>query len=380
MRLEDQPVSVVMPVRNAMPFLDEAVASILAQTHGNFEFVIGDDGSTDGSGERLDQWARRDSRIRLIRNDGAGLGPSGSSNWVVGEAIHPLVARMDADDISRRDRLHRQLLALRDHPDAVIVGSLCDIIDEAGRQIGGRDRSALRDARGDFPVAHGSILFRRDVFERVGGYRAICDFWEDRDLLARMVHEGKALVLPEAMYSYRYSPTGCRLMADEARIARALDLRLRCLAAYRNGRDYEGLIEEESRLGPRTMIAPAVVAQVANERLWRGDPKTIMQSWARRHTRLGWDRRGVLIRIFAAWARLSPASLRACLTLRSRYADWRARNVVADGEVHVWGSEAPAAKAGRRLSDFLNPADCGEPRAAMEESLMAAGAAAQHQG
>lgn len=371
MSFADQAVSVVMPVRNAMPFLDEAVASILAQTHGNFEFVIGDDGSTDGSGERLDQWARRDRRIRLIRNSGAGLGPSGSSNWVVREAIHPLVARMDADDISMPDRLRRQLLALRDHPDAVIVGSLCDIIDETGRRIGGRDRSALRDARGDFPVAHGSILFRRDSFERVGGYRAICDFWEDRDLLARMVHDGKALVLPEAMYSYRYSPTGCRLVADEARIARALDLRLRCLAAYRTGRDYEEVIAQEARFGPRDSVAPAVLAQVAHERLWRGDPRTIMRSWARRHTRLGWNRQGILIRIFASWARLSPASLRACLTLRSLYADWRARNVTADGEVHVWRS------AGRR-SGGTCPAD--QPRAAMEDSLMAAGVAAQYQG
>jgi glycosyltransferase involved in cell wall biosynthesis len=374
MRLADQIVSVVMPVRNAMPFLDEAVASILAQTHGNFEFVIGDDGSTDGSGDRLDQWARRDSRIRLIRNKGNGLGPAGSSNWVVREAIHPLIARMDADDVSRPDRLHRQLMAFHAHPDAVIVGSLSDIIDETGRQIGRRDRSALRDSRGDFPVAHGSIMFRRDAFERVGGYRAICDFWEDRDLLTRMVRDGKALVLPDAMYRYRYSSTGCRLVADEMRIAQALDLRLRCLAAHRNGRDYEEIIEQEATFGPPDTVAPAVLAQIAHERLWRADPRTIMQSWTRRHTILGWNRQSTLIRIFAAWAWLSPASLRACLTFRFRYADWRARNVVADGEVLVWRRETAAGKAGERHTQS------DESRAAMEDSLMAAGAAIQQQG
>ena len=56
------PLSVVMPVRNALPYLDLSVESILAQSFGDFEFVIGDDGSTDGSTERLRDWARRDRR------------------------------------------------------------------------------------------------------------------------------------------------------------------------------------------------------------------------------------------------------------------------------------------------------------------------------
>lgn len=336
MQFADQPVSVVMPVRNAMPFLDEAIASILAQSHRNFELVIGDDGSTDGSSERIEMWARRDPRIRVIRNDGPCLGPSGSANWVVRAALHPLVARMDADDVSTPDRLRRQLIALRDHPDAVMIGSLYDLIDEQGRQVGARDRSALRNGRGDFPVAHGSIMFRRETFDRVGGYRAQCDFWEDRDLLIRLERAGKALIMPEAMYRYRYSGTSSRLVADEARVARAMDLRLRCIAAYRDGRDYDEVIEHEAGLGPRTTVAPSVLAQIALERLWRGDPRTIMQSWTRRHTNLGWNRLGILIRVFASWARLHPASLRTALRLRSRYADWRARNIVPDGEVHVW--------------------------------------------
>jgi glycosyltransferase involved in cell wall biosynthesis len=346
MWLADQPVSVVMPVRDAMPFLDEAIESILAQSHANFEFVIGDDGSTDGSGERLDHWARRDPRIRLVRNHGPCLGPAGSSNWVVREAIHPLIARMDADDVSLPDRLHRQVLAFRAHPNAVIVGSLYDLIDEKSRRVAGRNRSALTDARGDFPVAHGSIMFRRDVFDRVGGYRAQCDFWEDRDLLIRILREGEALILPEALYRYRYSGTSCRLVANEARVARALDFRLHCLAAYQDGRDYDDLIAEEAARSPRTSIAPSVLAQIAIERLWRGDPRTIMQSWTRRHTNLRWDRLGILIRVFAAWARVNPASLRALLKLRARYADWRARNVVADGEVHVWTATRPRRGTG----------------------------------
>jgi glycosyltransferase involved in cell wall biosynthesis len=65
---QDQFISVVMPVHNALPHLDDAVRSILSQTHRNFEFVIFDDGSTDGSTDRLEEWAAADSRIKHARD------------------------------------------------------------------------------------------------------------------------------------------------------------------------------------------------------------------------------------------------------------------------------------------------------------------------
>jgi glycosyltransferase involved in cell wall biosynthesis len=331
---EDDRVSVVMPVRNAMPFLDEAVASILAQTHRDFELVIGDDGSTDGSGERLREWAGRDSRIRLLRG-GGGLGPAGSANWVAGEARHALVARMDADDISMPDRLRRQIEALRAHPDAVLAGTLYECIDAKGKRVSRRDRSVLTNARCVFPVAHGSILFRRDAFARVGGYRRQCDYWEDVDFFIRMGREGRILILPEAHYRYRYSPTSARILADETQVARALDLGVRCLDAYRAGRDYEGVLEEDALAPRRGPAAPSVLALVALERLWRGDPRSIF-SWARRHASFGRDRRGAALLALASWAWISPGSLRAFLSLRSRLADSRARHAVADGLVHIW--------------------------------------------
>src|SRR3954447_9691746 len=92
-------VSVVMPVRNALPYLDAAVESILGQTFRDFEFVILDDASTDGSTERLRHWASRDARIRLLE-ESRNLGPVLSSERVARAARAPVVARMDADDIS----------------------------------------------------------------------------------------------------------------------------------------------------------------------------------------------------------------------------------------------------------------------------------------
>src|SRR5712692_2248266 len=92
-------ISVVMPVHNALPFLDESIGSILQQTLSDFEFVILDDASTDGSVELLREWSLRDKRI-LLHESRRRLGVSGSSNAVVSKAGAPIVARMDADDIS----------------------------------------------------------------------------------------------------------------------------------------------------------------------------------------------------------------------------------------------------------------------------------------
>src|SRR5213083_1372349 len=92
-------ISVVMPVHNALPFLSWSIESILEQTFSDFEFIILDDGSTDGSLELLQEWAQRDARIQVHQND-KRLGLSGSSNAVVGKARAPIVARMDADDVA----------------------------------------------------------------------------------------------------------------------------------------------------------------------------------------------------------------------------------------------------------------------------------------
>src|SRR6267143_6361753 len=100
-------LSVVMPVHNALPFLDESIKSILEQSLSDFEFVILDDASTDGSLARLREWARRDQRINLHESK-TRLGLAGSSNAVVAKARAAIVARMDADDIAHPDRLKRQ--------------------------------------------------------------------------------------------------------------------------------------------------------------------------------------------------------------------------------------------------------------------------------
>jgi glycosyltransferase involved in cell wall biosynthesis len=132
-------ISVVMPVYNALPFLDDSVNSILTQTFTDFEFVIFDDASTDGSVERLREWAARDARIHL-HGSSTQLGLSGSSNAVVSRSRAAIIARMDADDISHPDRLKRQLQVIENAPDVAVVGTLCNGIDARRRDGRPRDR------------------------------------------------------------------------------------------------------------------------------------------------------------------------------------------------------------------------------------------------
>jgi glycosyltransferase involved in cell wall biosynthesis len=170
-----------MPVHNALPHLDAAIESILAQTHRDFEFIIYDDASDDGSTARLRDWAAKDQRIRLFEGE-RNLGPVGSSSFVVEHSSAPLVARMDADDISDPDRLRIQLEVMQQHPEAGVVASFFEVIDARGRLIRGPESWRLARKTPFVPFAHGSMLFRRTIFDQVGGYRAECEYWEDQDV------------------------------------------------------------------------------------------------------------------------------------------------------------------------------------------------------
>jgi glycosyltransferase involved in cell wall biosynthesis len=108
--MNDPLVTVLMTVYNAGRYLDAAIASIAAQTFRDWEFVIVDDASTDGSPEVAEAWAKRDSRIRVIRN-AVNKGQTPCLNQGLREARGRWIARQDADDLSLPERLERQLAA-----------------------------------------------------------------------------------------------------------------------------------------------------------------------------------------------------------------------------------------------------------------------------
>ena len=302
-------ISVVMPVHNARRFLDESIRSILDQTLRDFEFVILDDASTDGSVELLREWSCRDERIRLHEST-ERLGLSGSSNAVVSKSRAQIVARMDADDIAHPDRLKRQWQALQTRPDAVVIGSLCIGIDATGRQVRPRDRWRLVRRSVYLPFPHGSAMFRRDVFDEVGGYDEDAAGGEDQNLFSRMAARGRVLTLPDVLYSYRYHSSNATLVLGTRAVA---------------GQHFHG------------GNALAVFYRLGTMRLWAGDTPMLLQA-LRENRSLNWNPKTLMILIPAIWGHVCPRTLRAFLRLSIRARDLVAGVRVKDGRPREWRS------------------------------------------
>ena len=304
-------VSVVMPVHNAMPYLDIAVESILRQTLQNFEFVILDDASTDGSTERLREWATRDPRIRLIEEK-FNLGPAVSSQRVASAATGSVVARMDADDVSYPRRLEEQLDVLDTCPGVGVVGGLYDIIDASGRIIRGPEAWRLAHRASVPPFGNGPLMYRREVFEKIGGYRRQCEFWEDHDLIIRMGTASKILIVPHSVYQVRQSPVSTRFVSEQRRVERALDLMYRCRQRLEQHQAYDDLLDTPAAL--ESKVDPRVFISVGSMALWSGVKPKLFSRLLKRGN-LGFDLRSLSALVWTAWASLEPRSLRVFIRL-----------------------------------------------------------------
>lgn len=312
-------ISVVMPVHNALPYLDEAIQSILDQSFAEFELIIGDDCSTDGSLERIREFAKRDGRIRFAHSN-RRLGPVGSSNWVANAARAPFVARMDADDISHRDRLECQMAALNANPNAVMVGSLFDIIDGRSKVVRRIDRSSIGWGT-HLPVAHPSIFYRKAAFDKVGGYRIGSDYTEDHDLFQRLESEGDLLIIADNLVLYRYSGSSIRLNDAPEKVEDLLNKA--ALRIY------------GSDLPPSHRLEPTVVRTVGSLRLWSGQSMGILlpMLWRMRIFPL---KKGLGTVVWALLCIIAPSLVRELVRWRVKWRNWRARDRFKAGHIYLW--------------------------------------------
>lgn len=180
-------ISVIMSVKNGMPYLPEAVKSILNQTHKNFEFIIVDDSSTDKSWKYLK--SLKDRRIKLINNV-KNIGLAASLNKALKSACGDYIARMDADDISLSKRFETQIKFLETHPDISICGTWAKLIDEKNNVIGNvhkplDDKKIKKMNMWITGIIHPSWVARSKVYEKLKGYDSDYDFAEDLDFLIR---------------------------------------------------------------------------------------------------------------------------------------------------------------------------------------------------
>jgi glycosyltransferase involved in cell wall biosynthesis len=329
-----------MPVHNAMPHLDQAIESILGQTFADFEFVILDDASTDGSGLRLKEWAARDDRIRLIHAD-QNLGPVRSSNKVARAAKAAVVARMDADDISHPERLSRQFELLRENPDVGVVASVSDMIDSDGRNIRGPEVWRLWRRSPFVPFAHGAMMYRRDLFDAVGGYREECEYWEDQDLVVRMAAIAKVAVIASPLYTVRQSRTSTRALCGQQRLELALDRAYEATDRLRHRDDW--VIESDRGDAPAKKLDPRVFIAVGSVRLWAGERPRLFRRMLS-HGELSWDIRTASALTWTAWASVSPSSLRIFLTFLLRARNRLASPLLSTENAVYWRPQRAAEK------------------------------------
>lgn len=219
-------ISVVLPVYNGEAYVREAVESILAQTFTDFELIIINDGSTDGSGAILRELAERDPRIVLVERANGGL--VSALNEGIQRAQAELIARMDADDVAMPERFAQQHAQMEAEPELGVLGSFIRIMDETGRTIRVGDypvsmEEAARFMEHGCPVAHPTVIMRREAVLRAGGYRPLFAHCEDYDLWLRISELGYGIAnLPVVLLRYRMHGNNVSAIHREAQAVATL--------------------------------------------------------------------------------------------------------------------------------------------------------------
>ncbi len=207
-------MSVLLPVRDAAATLRCSLASVARQSEPHFECVVVDDGSRDGSRQTAERFAAGDARFRVIAAPRAGLVPA--LNRGIAECAAPLIARHDADDVMRRERLAKQCDVLDAEPGLAGVGCHVRLFPRRTLSDGMRAyeawinslitvESVRHNAFVECPLAHPTLVLRSDPL-RAFGYRE--RGWpEDYDLVLRLLAAGHALaVVPEQLLAWRDGP------------------------------------------------------------------------------------------------------------------------------------------------------------------------------
>lgn len=203
-------VSIVMPTYNSSrALLTKAIESARAQSLKDWELIIVDDVSTNGTAQWLDEWAKTDARIRVVhkeKNEFRELGISGSLNRGIDLARAKYIARLDQDDYWIDDhKLEKQAAYLNAHPGCVAVGGGVRVVDENGnehfRYFKKRtDVEIRKTALFANPFSHTTVMFRKDVAVAVGKYRG--KHIEDWDLWLRMGTRGPLYNFQEYFMAY----------------------------------------------------------------------------------------------------------------------------------------------------------------------------------
>jgi len=223
-----------MSVYNCVRYVQESIESIIGQTFTDWEFIIMDDGSTDGTRELLTKVCS-DPRIKVYRQENVGLAKSLNrcQNLVKGKYI----ARQDADDVSFPTRIAKQVAFLDMMPEFGLVGTWAQWTAEDDTCLQILDHPIQNDEIQETLLktccfTHGSVTMRKSVFNEVGGYCEDFVLAQDYDLWLRIAEKSKVANIPEVLYTYRKVKSGIscqryveRLKYKELAVARACNRR-----------------------------------------------------------------------------------------------------------------------------------------------------------
>lgn len=242
-------VSVVMSVYNGAQSLGLSLDSVLSQEGVDLEFVVVNDGSTDETATILDEYASVDNRMKVIHQGNKGLTQAlicGCEN-----ARGEYIARQDTDDSSLPRKLYKQLETIRRDDGLAFVSCgtrfvgpgdefLHEVIQTDRQLLDGLSVDSIHRVRG--PSHHASVMFRRDSYQKVGGYRSMFPVAQDLDLWLRLIEYGSTATIPEALYIARISPASISNLNRDIQVE-ATRIILECRKLRSAGAD------EESALG-----------------------------------------------------------------------------------------------------------------------------------
>lgn len=277
-------VSVVMSVYNGADTLCESIQSVLSQEDVDFEFIIVNDGSTDASASVLEGFAAADPRIRLLHQTNQGLTKALIHGCALARGQY--IARQDCGDRSLPGRLRAEIDVMESHPDIAMVSCGTRVVGPQGEPLydvalteaeasAGLLTLDLGRLRG--PAHHGSTLFRRDLYARVGGYREQFYFAQDLDLWTRLVEQGRHVAIPDLLYQAAFTLGSISSLQRQRQIECA-KLILECACLRRAGQSDEQVASRARKIVPdagkatRTDLASAMYF-VGTCLSKRGDPR-----------------------------------------------------------------------------------------------------------
>lgn len=203
--IESPLVSVVMGVRNGGADLAGTLQSLTSQQGVDYEIIVVNDGSTDGTADLLDELSTKDRRLVVLQRSGRGLTASLIEGCQLARGTY--IARQDSGDRSLPGRLAAQVACLKADPQASLCSTFVRLLVPEGATltINAPNEETLADGLTG-PAHHGSVMMLRSAYEQAGGYRQAFHYAQDIDLWTRLVELGRHRVVPHIFYEATVAP------------------------------------------------------------------------------------------------------------------------------------------------------------------------------